>query len=231
MGNDTKTKDGTQTTGLFSITFDEDAGNAPGVTQLLNPKLIAQKEAARKAKEAAQAPSTPSQRVPEAVEQVIEIQFDSKPEPTRVQPPTPRPSVGEMQSLTQMGVHFELQFENERGSYRYARMKPHGKERFEMWQEKFYYQMKLDLRTLEIQGTFQEFAKGKNTFQEDAFALTDSTFAQIVRLEGDAQKIYVLLSNQSLLSKKDAVVQALQNKSSGSAGSSSDDDFKIELAS
>ncbi len=243
MGNDGNSKEGTMASGIFSISFDDESGNPPGVTQLLNPKLMAAKEAARKAKEAANAPKVETKVA--SPEPSFEIEINNEPTPN-ISSPTPAPTAakatapassaaGTNQSLKDLGVHFELQFESERGSYRYTRVKPHGKSGFEMWQEKFFYQMKLDLRTLEVQGTFQEFAKGKHTFQEDAFALTDSSFVQIVRLDGDTQKIYVLLSSQSLMSKKDAVLQALSGKTAGGAGSgdksSGGDDFKIELAS
>ena len=203
MANDGNSKDKTQEIELYSISFDEESGNAPGVTQLINPKLIAEKEAARRAKEAAVSPVSANSSAPKMVSNV---------------------------SLTSLGVFYELQFEIEHGSFKYARMKPHGKARFEMWQERFYFQMKLDLKALEVQSNFQEFSKGKDSFQEDAFALTDASFVQIIRVDGDSQKIYVLLSSQSLGSKKEAVLQALSGKTSG-AGSAGDDEFKIEMAS
>ena len=132
--------------------------------------------------------------------------------------------------LSLMGVHFELHFEKRGGDFRYARMKPHARASFELWQQKFFYEMKLDVRTLEIQVSFQEFAKKQNPFQEDAFGLGDAHYVQIIRLEDQNDKIFVLLSASSLLQRQAEVRQALSGKSN--SGSSDDgDSFKIELAS
>lgn len=147
--------------------------------------------------------------------------------------PTAQPStLTGPRTLTELGVQYELQFEMERGVYRYTRMKGHSRATFALWQQKFYFQMKLDLKALGLEAPFQEFQKSKDEFYSDAFGLIDANFVQIVRLETSAQKIYVFLSDQSLAPYQEILADLVQGKKPGNGSNDSgDDEFKIELVS
>jgi hypothetical protein len=279
MSNDGKPKEDAKSV-EFSIGMENgDFDGIPGVTQLLNPKIMMEKAAAKAARDKAsatppQGPATKSslerneplptpikasspQPAPKATvaakpvaakpvaakeDEGIAIDFgsDDSTDPGVVHTsaqPTSRSSVTDSgssaTSLAEMGVQFELQFESERGTYRYRRMRPHGKKSFALWQEKFFYQMKIDLKALEVEGPFQEFAKATHPFHEDAFGLTDASFVQVVRVSGDTQKLYVLISEKSLVQDTQKICDFLSGKGISPAGDSSgdDDEFKIELAS
>ena len=213
----------------------------PGVTRLLNPKVLQEKaEALRREKARASAPSSGS-LPPKKLEAVV------APAPA----PIPADEGGisidlggnddhtspdfAPKSLADFGVQFELHFENERGTFRYKRMRGHGRPNFALWQEKFYYQMKVDLKILEITSKFQEFSKEKHPFCEDAFGLSDASYVQVVRLEDDNEKVYVLISEKSLSGQEKQVQDFLAGKGVTSGGDSSGDEdegsFKIELVS
>jgi hypothetical protein len=257
MSTNPKPKDAPEPSEMFSIDFENGFDGVPGVTQLLNPKMMQEKAAAmKKAKESgggtppirSLAPTPAPLPIPTPIKE-NEISIDlggnhddmqivaqgSSPTPaasqTPVAPSQQAPANGN--SLAALGVQFELQFEMERGVYRYRKMKGHARANLALWQEKFYFQMKIDLKTLEVQGSFQEFAKATHPFHEDAFGLTDSSHVQIVRLEGDTQKLFVLVSEKSLSTSEQKVRDLLAGKSAGGGSASGNDEnsFKIELAS
>jgi hypothetical protein len=210
----------------YSVEELKDGMTMPGITQLLNPKAMKTFDPANT--------STPATKAQEQRE--ISVTFDEDDAP----PLVTKTSTAQLTSsalnavpqnstpLAALGVQYELHFESQHGNFRYTRMKPHAKASFELWQQKFFFQMKIDLKALEIQVSFQEFSKKQSPFHEDAFGLVDASYVQIVRLENDTQKIFVLLSTQSLLLKQDEVRAALAGKSFDKDGS---DDLKIELAS
>jgi hypothetical protein len=218
MSSDKKL-DHTRHSEVFSIDFEDDAAIIPGVTQLLNPKAM--KEASEKKSRPPLPNINPPQKLEPLVVPVIEVAIATVVAITSA-----------AKSLAECGVQFELQFEMERGVYRYTRMKAHSRESFALWQQKFYFQMKLNLQVLEVTGHFQEFEKEKNQFHADAFGLEDATHVQVVRFEQDAHKVIVLFSEKSLVNSEKMVREFLDTKnSSGSSDSGSDGDFKIELAS
>ena len=246
MANDPKAKDGTKVEDIFSISFEDDFEGMPGVTQLLNPKSM--KEKAEKLKAEKTGMHKPQTAVPpkksplpaafrppasatKPAEKEISISLDTNAGPQSI-------SLA-VNTLADFGVQFELHFQMERGVFRYAHMLGHAKSNLSLWQEKFYFHMRLDLQLLGVKDKFHEFSKGKDFFQEDAFGLSGTAaFAQVVRLdENNSQTCIVLISEKSLESSQQKVRELLNQSSrktpgsSGSNSSSGDDDFKIELAS
>jgi hypothetical protein len=237
MANDSNPKDQTKQNPIFSISFEDDFEGMPGVTALLNPKSMQEKaEHAQKNNPPSRLPlpnsakGTPSPSLLAPTATAI-----AKPEITRVAEKEPIVSSLTVSTLTDFGVQFELHFQLERGVFRYARTKGHARGSLSLWQEKFYFQMKLDLQALGVKEKFQEFAKGKDFFQEDVFGLMGlAAFAQVVRLdENNSQTCIVLISEKSLEPCQQKVRELLlhsMGKGSRSSGGG-DDEFKIELAS
>ena len=234
----------------IAIGFDDVAGGTmPGISQLLNPKAMAAKAQSQKATAAsspaaaspaaAKAPSAFSSQTRTTItplldnEIILNLEDEAFPPSATAshQPPTEDRTrvISSLTPLAVLGVQLELVFEKKQNQFRFARVKGHAKAGFEPWQEKFFAQMKIDLAALGIQISFQEFSKKENLFQAEAFGLTDATFVQVVRLENEGARIFVLLSSASLLLKQDEVRSQLSGKTA-----KKDDDtgeFKIELAS
>jgi hypothetical protein len=233
MSSAGKPKEKSDATRNFHIGFEEGAGPIPGVTQLLNPQLMEDRANAAKAR-----PQSAASVAAAPLETPKEITIDlgedySKPLEAVTSPNIIQRPVGK--SLADFKVQYELHFESERGAYRFTRMRGHTRESFALWQQKFFFQMKLDLQALGVKNLFQEYTKNTDTFQADAFGLDDASHVQIVRIEGSPQKIFVLLSNQSLVKDEAVVRDLLLGKGVSPAGDGSGDDdegdFKIELAS
>jgi hypothetical protein len=246
MANDSNPKDQTKQSTVFSISFEDDFEGMPGVTALLNPKSMQEKAALAQK-------NNPPPRMPlpnEAKKAPPSSSFSStktaivNPEATRfvekeilipLEENEPIVSSLTVNTLSDFGVQFELHFQMERGVFRYTRMKGHARGSLSLWQEKFYFQMKLDLQALGVKEKFQEFAKGKDLFQEDVFGLMGTAaFAQVVRLgESNSQTCVVLISEKSLDGCQQKVQELLVNSLGKISGTPSggDDEFKIELAS
>ena len=233
----------------ISIGFDDESGGTvPGVSQLLNPKAMAAKAQAAKIPNQFSASSSQTKTTinPLVFDHEIELHLEEEAFPPSAtashQPPAAQPALRDavdepertrmivsQSKLAKLGVQLELVFEKKKNQFRFTRVKGHSKTAFEPWQEKFFSQMKVDLAALGIQISFQEFSKKQHLFQAEAFGMTDFAFVQIVRLENDSDRIFVLLSETSLLMKQDEVRAEL----SGKTIENSDDtgEFKIELAS
>jgi hypothetical protein len=209
MSSNGKPKETTQIN--FTISFDEDSP-LPGVTQLLNPAAMKER-ALRTPQKMSTPPSMKSAPLPEKVEAT---------------PIHTAKALATTKTLVDLKVQFELRFEMKNGLYQYSKMKAHSKANLSLWQENFYYQMKINLKTFDIQKTFEEFEKGKHHFQEDAFGLSQCSHVQVVRLASQSDKLFVLLSEQSL-TKFEPLIRELLEKNNSSSSGSNGDDFKIEL--
>ena len=225
MSDPKKSNDNT----LSSITMNGFSNTVPGVTQLLNPKVMAERYASKQKEEALH-------QAIAAVEPVTE----PAPEPV----PEPKPQVTSTQirrsqrktGLSRFGVHFELQFEDDMGVLRFTRAKTHSDETFDEWHRAFFTGMKIDLRALEINVSFQEFAAEKSNFHRDAFALPEGFYLQFVRSRENSAVMFVLISERSLVLNKEEIYRGLEGYTSSGSGSNSDsnqdgDGITIELAS
>jgi hypothetical protein len=222
MSEPKKSKDNT----LSSITINGFSNTIPGVTQLLNPKVMAERYASKQKEEALNQP------IATVVESIAEPEVESKPQVTTTQIRRSQRKTG----LSRFGVHFELQFEDDMGVLRFTRAKTHSEETFDEWHRAFFTGMKIDLRALEINVSFQEFSAEKSIFHRDAFALPDGFYLQFVRSRENSAVMFVLISERSLVLNKEEIYRGLEGYSSSGSGSGSDsnqdgDGIVIELAS
>jgi hypothetical protein len=218
MSSSQNKKETTQVSGIFSIDFNDlGSSGVPGVTQLINPEMLRQKAAAQAKKNKT---STDSIVIPEESSKLVEIGITpaGTTPAEKLNPP----------SLQSLGILLELQFEIEKGFYRFCRFKFHGQSKAEAWQENFFNQMKIDLKTLEFIGGFEEFSARNSPFHREAFGLTENQFLQLIRIEASSKKVFALLSDKSLSLKKEVILSALQENSDNSSDDS--DSLKIELA-
>ena len=205
---------------VFSIDFDDQGkSNMPGVTQLINPEVLRRRAEAQ----AAAAAKTSPQRAPTTAPAPAAQAKPTVSEATSFY--TAPAAAKKEQTLAEMGVRLELQFESKQGFFQFVKFKPHQKEP-EAWQEKFFNQMKIDLKSLQVTTIFQEFEAMRSSFHQDTFGLKNGEFVQIIRPDENSKQLYVLLSNQALFSKKIHVLE----KFAVVKNDDSDDEFKIELA-
>ena len=223
MSEPKKSKDNT----LSSITINGFSNTIPGVTQLLNPKVMAERHASKKKEEALHQATA-------AVEPLLAPMPEAEPKPqvTTTQIRRSQRKTG----LSRFGVHFELQFEDDMGVLRFTRAKTHSDETFDEWHRAFFTGMKIDLRALEINVSFQEFAAEKSNFHRDAFALPEGFYLQFVRSRENSAVMFVLISERSLVLNKEEIYRGLEGYTSSGSGSNSDsnqdgDGITIELAS
>jgi len=200
------------------ITVSNFSLDVPGVTQLLNRS----------------APDANAGKNLNSFDNSIEIQVENQGSPgdaTRIFESHPEPTRAELHSggLAGFGIDFQLIFVEENGVLRYQGVKELKKSSFPAWRHSFFKRMKIDLRTLSISVSFQEFSSDRFPFQKEAFGLAHNEFVQCVRDPRDRKKMHVFLSKHSLLGKKNQIESLLGgNPDSGDSGS---DDLKIELAS
>lgn len=219
-----------------SIVVDDFSSAVPGVTMLLNPKVILEREAARKRGET-QVPATqePEPSLPPPLLTTepmaesqpdggieISLSFDSEPvhsapEPLIASEPEPKPE-SKPDSLSQMGVQLELQFQEDGSGFRFQKILPHAQSSVEDWQEKVFRGMRLELEILGIQVSFQEYSSKKDFFQTDAFCVPEGSYVQIVRSREHSDRLYVLITKRSLLLDREQVYTALEGSGENSSG-------------
>ena len=219
MNDSNDPKERTRATGAIPVS--DFSVEVPGVTQLLNPQLANQRKNPSKKTESAE----PS--LSQAPHPGIDIALET--------PPAPLESTGFQKSrpshpLSQFGIHYSLKFEETNGSLRFQGHVETGTRSFERWRVEFFKNMKIDLRILSITVSFQEFSGDRFPFQREAFGIGPKEFVQCVRDPKDRKILYVLISSNSMLGKKNEIEEALGAETK-SEGGGSDGEFKIELAS
>lgn len=231
MGNPQKKKDETSS----SIVVDEFSSAVPGVTMLLNPQVIFEREASRAKQEQSGSPEpehpvaetfeTESEGVSLSVEiplteaPVSEAPMSASRVDVAAHPDTP---------LSRLGVLMELHFEDEGSGFRFIKAVPHSQGEIKDWQQEAYRGMKIELDVLGINISFQEFSAKKNHFEADAFCTPDDAWIQTVRSRDHSTRMYVLITNRSLLLEKETVYTLLEGtgeKESGDDGGSIEIDF------
>jgi hypothetical protein len=210
---------------VSSIVVDEFSSAVPGVTMLLNPQVILEREASRVKMERSDpvaetfSPdnegivlSSPSAAEP-AAEPVVQTVFDDTP-------------------LSQLGVLLELHFEDEGAGFRFLKIVPHAQGPAAEWQEVAYRGMRIELDVLGINISFQEFSAKKDSFHADAFCAADDAWIQIVRSREHSTRMYVLITRRSLLLEKEKVYTLLEGSGEKESGDDSDGGgIEIDFAS
>ncbi len=265
MSNSQKKPEATNVSAVFSIDFSDDSV-IPGVTQLINPQMLAKRAEAKGKKDAKDAaakvslapdpepdpvaaapkappkPSAPVMDSDGGISISLEdsspalivnhqhapsspVELDFTPAPI-VATPVPEvlpvtafaPSsngntqtstspLGSGSILGELGVQLEIQFEDQRGFHRFVRFKNHAASP-QGWQEKFFAQMKLDLKKLAAVSNFEEYDSSQR-FIQDVFGLSENQYVQIVRERENSVRVHVLLSSSSLAPHKALVIQKL----------------------
>ncbi len=206
-------KNNTQISEVFSIRFDD--GEVPGVTQLLNPKKMAEKaaEIEREQKSAVTLEKTG--------EVEIALTMD-----TPQASPTPAPHKNSApESLTSLGVLYEIQFYLEAGHYRFQQAVQHAtNDALASWQKALFSKMKFVPDFFEMKDSFTEFKK-EAAVVFDALGVSSECFIQCVRA-GQPPAYTVLISRQSLSSHRQILLQVLNSEKPGV-----EDKIELDLAS
>jgi hypothetical protein len=216
MGDPKKKNDET----VSSIVVDEFSSAVPGVTMLLNPQVILEREASRVKMErsdpVAETFSPDSEGVVLSSEPVVE----SSPLPAHETP------------LARLGVLLELHFEDEGNGFRFLKVVPHAHAQTAEWQEAAYRGMKIELDVLGINISFQEFSAKKDFFHADAFCAEDDAWIQTVRSREHSTRMYVLITKRSLLLEKETIYTLLEGSGEKESGDDSDGGgIEIDFAS
>ncbi len=186
----------------ISIVVDEFNSAVPGVTMLLNPKVILEREASRMKLE----PS--GSGTPEA--------------PLQTEDPPKSP-------LAELGVTLELHFEENGTGFKFLKAVPHSQEKMEDWQNEVYRGMKLELDVFGINISFQEFSGKKDPFKADALCVPEDSWIQTVRSREHSTRLYVLITRRSLLMEKERVYTLLEGSGEKDSNDDSDDSGGIEI--
>jgi hypothetical protein len=213
MSGPQKKKDETSS----SIVVDDFNSSVPGVTMLLNPQVIFEREASRAKQEQSESVLT--------VEPGVET---SHPESHGISISGDSP-VGDT-PLSRLGVLLELQFEDEGSGFRFVRAVPHAQGKIEDWQNTVYEGMRIELDVLGINISFQEFSANKNHFEADAFCAPDDAWIQTVRSRDHSTRMYVLITKRSLLLEKETVYTHLEGTGENDSGDESGS-IEIDFAS
>ncbi|MBU6154579.1 MAG: hypothetical protein KGP28_09790 [Bdellovibrionales bacterium] len=208
----------TSVTSNHEISVSDFSEDVPGVTQLLTPNLASLRK---------NAPSTPEKPFEEK-EKTIAINLDDpSPHEQKIETSSNTNPNSQANPLATFEIEFQLIFTEEGGVLRYQSVKEIGKSAFPRWKHSFFKKMKIEVRTLGISVSFQEFAAERFPFQREAFGMAADDFVQCVRDPKDRKKIHVLFSKKSQLSKKNEIEEALAGiPGNGFQGSG---DIKIEL--
>jgi hypothetical protein len=228
---------------MSSIVVDDFSSAVPGVTMLLNPKVILEREMALKAKEkktapvAEVAPEPTPESIPVATSNPVEpsdpgisITFEPSAALTTEPAAPPAQELPETDSpLARLGVLLELRFKEHENGFRFDSVHPHGSA-LEPWQEELYSKMRIELEVFGISVSYQEFSTKKNPFETDAFAAPEGGFVEFVRSRDHSDLLYVLISKRSLLMEKEPVYSALEKTGESDSGDGSGG-IEIDFAS
>jgi hypothetical protein len=200
-----------------SIVVDEFNSAVPGVTMLLNPQVILEREASRLKLEQSGSitPEAPLAETFSPDREGISLTEEASPAAD-----TP---------LAHLGVIVELHFEDDGSGFRFMKAVPHSIGKIEEWREEAYRGMKLELEALGIAISFQEFSAKKDFFEADAFCAPDDSWIQTVRSREHTSRMYVLITQRSLLLEKEKVYTLLEGTGEKESGDDSDDGGGIEI--
>ena len=225
-----QTKKDTEGT-VSSIIVDDFNSSVPGVTMLLNPQVILEREAARQKLESTETPpidaeplALPEMEVLDAGPRISILAEETPASEPEVAPPLAQAPPLDT-PLSRLGVWTELHFEENDRGFCFVQAIPHAHGKIEAWQEAAYRGMKLELDVLGISISFQEFSTRKDPFQTDAFCTPEGGYVQTVRSREHSNRLYVLVTSRSLLMEKEQVYTALE----GSGEKESDDGGSIEI--
>ncbi len=186
----------------ISIVVDDFNSAVPGVTMLLNPKVILEREASRMKLEQS------GSAIPEA------------PLEAEASPQTP---------LAELGVILVLHFEEDGTGFKFLKAVPYSQKKIEDWQDEVYRGMRLELEVFGINISFQEFSAKKDPFEADAFCAPEDAWIQTVRSREHSSRMYVLITRRSLLMEKEKVYTLLEGSGEKDSGDESDDSGGIEI--
>ena len=213
--SDPKEKKENTRSDIFSIDLDS-SGVIPGVTQLINPKLLAEKAAAAERKAAQTKSSVHSTAQPVAIQAITpEIAVEISEQPAVIQA-TPAPVQSIVQSaaqttatsLRELGVFLELQFTHQSGQPTFSKWVGHKNSSFEPWQNEFFSKFKIAPEVLGLTENFHEFGP-QHLWVLDAFGASEHQFVQVIQLQTEYR---VLISAHSLQAQKTVVMDLLSGK-------------------
>lgn len=115
-----------------------------------------------------------------------------------------------IQQLKDLGVLFELQFTPRQNSFRFQANVPHGELFLQAWQQELLTDMKLDLKTLSFNDSFKEYRFDIFGFLYCALGVQPQHFIQIVQAPQDSNVVHVLVSNQSQMKNREAILAIIQ---------------------
>ena len=213
-------KENAELTGNFSIKVDEWNNEIPGVTRLLDMNA---KKGRESTPSTAALPGIPKLNVPATPIVSLEpTRASIATLPSRTEKPEASTSNTPPQKLGALGVLFEMQFILKNSEYVFQDIETHHSGKVEAWQREILSGMKLNLEKLQFTDSFKEYQFKVDSFIFDVMGINPIHAIHIVQEKKGSDKVHVLVSKQSLESRKKNVLESI-------ATATNDHSVSIEL--